>query len=736
MRVTNKNIPTMTVISHINPKENWAIQSNEDHSNGVAKLCSKFASEFGMGTFGKIAGLLHDKGKEKKAFQQHIKRESGLEPQIKVNGDYRHAYVGALIAKQLYPQIYPFLSTQIIGHHRGLYNYTAFECEMSKHEIPSDVTVPEATDTSLMLSELQKIFPNLAEKDFHHLQRVLFSCLVDADFLNTEAFMDEQSALLRQNTATLDNLYPKLHTFLENIKRNAPNTAVNRIRDKVQQRCIATSSRPKRFYSLTVPTGGGKTLSSLLWAILHAKKHGMKRIIIAIPYTSIIVQTASVLKSIFGEENVLENHSNVDPEKIEDEVLLQKMRMASENWDYPIVVTTNVQLFESMMSNKPSKCRRLHNIVNSVIILDEAQTLPIDFLQPIVDTLKTYQKCFGTSVLFTTASQPVLSGVIKGCNPKAQFEGIDHIEEIIPEEYQLHDQLRRVKLEIDTKARTFDEIAKAVSEHERVLCIVNTRKAAKEIFERLPQEGITLHLSRMMCPDHVSETIEEIKTALKDNSNRIIRVIATQLVEAGVDIDFPVVFRQEAGLDSVLQAAGRCNREGKSAICTTYVFSLENATPLGGLARGVSAMKSLSHDNDWFAPSTMTSFFNQLYSRIDNFDKNTIKNFLYKPKEVCYETAAKEFKLIDDDSTSVVVCRKDSLQLVEQIKQNGPSYSLMKKLAKYTVGVRKTDFNALLSAGAIEEVLEGLYVVPDAVAYNHKSGLCTSNHWLDEILYI
>lgn len=724
----------MSIISHINPKENWAIQSNEDHSNGVAKLCSKFASEFGMGTFGKIAGLLHDKGKEKKAFQQHIKRESGLEPHIKVDGDYSHAYVGALIAKQLYPQIHPFLSTQIIGHHRGLYNYTAFECEMSKHEIPSDVTVPDATDTSLMRSELQKI-PRLKGKDFHHLQRMLYSCLVDADFLDTEAFMDRQSASLRQSNITLDELYPKLHTFLENIKRNAPDTVVNRIRDKVQQRCIATSSGPKGFYSLTVPTGGGKTLSSLLWAILHAKKHGMKRIIIAIPYTSIIVQTASVLKSIFGEENVLENHSNVDPESIKNEVLLQKMRMASENWDYPIVVTTNVQLFESMMSNKPSKCRKLHNIVNSVIILDEAQTLPIAFLQPIVDTLKTYQKCFGTSVLFTTASQPVLSGQIRGCNPKAHFEGIDHIEEIIPEEYRLHDQLRRVKLEIDTEARSFDEIAKAISKHERVLCIVNTRKAAKEIFDRLPQEGITLHLSRMMCPDHVTETIEEIKSALKDKNNRIIRVVATQLVEAGVDIDFPVVFRQETGLDSVLQAAGRCNREGKLGICTTHVFCLKDAIPFGGLVKRVSAMVSLPRDSDWFAPSTMKEYFLQVYCR-KTFDEKNIISFLYNRNSLSYEKAAKRFKLIDDNSISVVVCWKDSLQLVEQIKQNGPSYTLMKKIAKYTVGVRETDFKALLSAGAVEEVLEGLYVVSDAAAYNHKSGLSTNNHWLDEVLYI
>ena len=211
-------------------------------------------------------------------------------------------------------------------------------------------------------------------------------------------------------------------------------------------------------------------------------------------------------------------------------------------------------------------------------------------------------------------------------------------------------------------------------------------------------------------------------------------MVATQLVEAGVDIDFPVVFRQVSGLDSVLQAAGRCNREGKMGICTTYVFSLKDTTPFGGLAKRVSAMVSLPRDSDWFAPSTMKEYFLQVYSK-KTFDKKKIKECLYRSKDVCYEKAAKRFKLIDDNSISVVVCWKDSLLLIEQIKQNGPSYSLMKKLAKYTVGVRETDFNALLSAGAVEKVLEGLYVVSDAEAYNHKSGLSISNHWLEEVIY-
>ena len=235
------------------------------------------------------------------------------------------------------------------------------------------------------------------------------------------------------------------------------------------------------FFSLTVPTGGGKTISSIVWAVNHAIKNGMKRIIIAIPYTSIIVQTATVLKSIFGENNVLEHHSNTDFDQCKDSSMRHQMKLATENWNYPIVVTTNVQLFESMFSNKPSACRKLHNLCNSILILDEVQTLPTDFLQPIVDALKCYQKHFGMSILFTTASQPILSGVIEGCNPIASFNGIKSIYEIIPDKMKLHDSLRRVQLEINDKGKTYDEVSNELSQFDMVLCIVNTRKDAKEL---------------------------------------------------------------------------------------------------------------------------------------------------------------------------------------------------------------------------------------------------------------
>ena len=573
--------------------------------------------------------------------------------------------------------------------------------------------------------------------DANHLSRMLFSCLVDADYMDTEWFMDAESARKRINGITLQSLLPILETFIDNLQKRNSESEVNAVRRQVQERCVSMSDVEKGFYSLTVPTGGGKTLSSLSWALRHAVHNGMKRIIIAIPYTSIIVQTASILKQIFGEEAVLEHHSNFNPQSLTGKDMQHKAKLATENWDYPIVVTTNVQLFESMFSNKPSDCRKLHNIANSVIILDEVQTLPTDYLQPIVDALKSYQRMFGISVLFTTASQPVLSGLVEGCNPKAAFQGIDNITEIIPKEYALHDKLRRVCLKIDNAGSSYDEIAERLSRHNKVLCIVNTRNDAREIFERLPKEGLTIHLSRMMCPRHVSKAIQEIKQALSDNSETVVRVVATQLIEAGVDIDFPVVYRQEAGLDSILQAAGRCNREGKLNMATTYVFSLSVEHNLyGSIIDANNARLNMVNVNDWFASEAMTEYFRQLYCRKETFDKKDIKTLLYKHTEMCFAEAAKEFRLIEEAGTTVYVNMDDSLEWVERLKSDGITYSLMKQLSQYSVSIHERDFQKLLSYGAIEEVIEGIYVVNDRAQYDENIGLRLDNHWMNEILTI
>lgn len=731
------------IISHIRVDDEGGLisfQTNEEHSLGVANLAKCFAGAFGMGNWGYVLGLLHDKGKEKYQFQEYIRDVNGIPGHSHYSyAEKAHAYVGGILAKNMYGKSYEnFLSNQIVSHHSGLHDYSDLENIIAK-ALPPDIS--QSID-KIQLNSFPFSFSHLPGNkwmipDVHHLSRMLFSCLVDADYLDTESFMDEESAKMRKNSIKLNDLLPLLELHLEKLQRGSQSSYLNAIRQQVCKRCIELSETQKGFYSLTVPTGGGKTLSSLVWAMRHAIHNGMRRIIIAIPYTSIIVQTASILKRIFGENAVLEHHSNFNPQSIKDISLRHKAKLATENWDYPIVVTTNVQLFESMFSNKPSDCRKLHNIVNSVIILDEVQTLPTDFLQPIVDSLKSYNKMFGVSVLFTTASQPLLSGIIEGCNPHAAFPGIDNIKEIIPPEFVLHDKLRRVKIEFDSTGSTYDEIATDLTKHNRVLCIVNTRKDAQGIYRRLPREGLTIHLSRMMYPKHIARTIDKLKRALSENTDTVIRVVATQLIEAGVDIDFPVVYRQEAGLDSVLQAAGRCNREGMLEIATTRVFSLCKEHNLyGSIKDANNARLNMVNVKDWFAPESMTEYFKQLYGRKETFDKKDIGALLYKPAEMCFAEASEEFRLIEDIGKTVIVTTEESVELVNQLKERGMTYSLVKQLSQYSVSIHEQDFRQLVHYGAIEEVLESVYVVTDMAQYDENIGLRLENHWMNEILTV
>lgn len=706
-------------------------QTLEAHSSRVSELASQFAAEFGCGEIARVMGLLHDKGKEQVEWQKYIQGITGYRKEYAhVKQGPNHAYVGACITQKQYPQIAPLIAQPIAGHHRGLYDYCEY-VEAIKEGIPDDVIVKEKIPFAFPR------FPKMEKYDYHQIVRMLFSCLVDADSLDTEAFMTPEQERLRGCHTTMTVLLGKLESHLQMLRKGAQDTEVNHIRNYVQEQCVKESQGEKGFYSLTVPTGGGKTLASVLWALHHAVKKHHHRIIIAIPYTSIIVQTASTLKRIFGEDNVLEHHSNVNPDNINDKELRERLQLATENWDYPIIVTTNVQLFESLFSNKRSDCRKLHNIANSVIILDEVQTLPLGFYKPIVHTLDTLHRLFGVSVLFTTASQPILTGRIEGANPFASFEALASVREIIPAKTQLHDKLRRVKLNFMEGSQTYGEIATELAKHKRVLCIVNTRRDAKELYDRLPKEGICLHLSRMMCPAHVAATIQHIKEALKVESDEPVRVIATQLIEAGVDIDFPVVYRQEAGLDSILQAAGRCNREGKQEMCTTYVFGLgkEHPLPPGFISQTNNARKGMGQQHDWFAPEAITSYFQQLHSRIDNFDTKQIQELLYKP-ECEFEEAARQFHLIDDQTTSVIINWNGSIDLYQQLLSQGPSYSLMKKLAQYSVNIRERDFHKLQSIGAVEEPFENIYAITNPQFYKADTGLSIDNQWLEETYII
>ena len=728
------------IISHIR-KEDLAIQTNKAHSCGVAERAELFTQALGMPGWGTFLGLLHDKGKEKKDFQTYIRLMNEFPADSRTYQDKTHAYVGALLAKRLFPKGYHFVAYALAGHHAGMPDSYLLE-ELLKKDLPEEVSWDGLPDVPSPPSYLEQMQPS----DLNHLFRMLYSCLVDADYLDTENFMMPGQARLRNNQTSLADLLPKLEVYLQNLAERSADTPVNRIRKQVQDVCRQAAERPSGVYSLTVPTGGGKTLSSILWAMLHAIRQGKQRIILSIPYTSIITQTAAVLKKIFGDDQVLEHHSNlaVDETDVSDETALRK-KLATENWDFPIIVTTNVQLLESMYASHPSACRKLHNIANSVLLFDEVQTLPGERLQPIVDALRTYQRFFGVSLLFTTASQPTLEGVRPG--HQADLLGFEKIEEIVPAAWHLHEKLRRVHLHFCTSPLTYQEISEQLLQHPRVLCIVNTRKDAGEIFSRLGESepgALHFHLSRMMCAEHLDHTLHEIKEALQRDASTPIRVVSTQLVEAGVDMDFPVVYRQEAGLDSILQAAGRCNREGKlPELGRTEVFQIEGRrVPLGTLNYANQARLNMPAPKDWFSPEAMKDYFTHFYHQIPTFDKKeegkdglkwTMQELLYSVKKPMFDTADHVFRLIDSKGYSVVVHYGESDTLMNHLKNGVFDPLLFRRLNRYAVQLNEHDFKAFVEAGMIEPV-QGLYYLSDSAQYHSSVGLKLDNHWIDEIL--
>ena len=714
-----------TYISHLYSDSEWHIQTNSDHCQGVADLASTFASSFGMASWGRMLGLLHDKGKECEGFQAHIKKSSGFDPKAYSSEPSNHSLAGAVIAHSIpeMDDLY-WLSNCIAGHHRGLYNIDELSLKIkeglkaSKHiEIP---------DVKLSLPSL-----NLKPEDSSHLTRMLFSCLVDADWLDTELFMDRSKAEKRGGYATISELKESLDKYLHKLHLDSKGE-LNDLRTKLQNKCREASALSPGFYSLTIPTGGGKTLASIIWGLNHALLNNKKRIIIAIPFTSIIVQTASVLKTIFGEENVIEHHSALNEDNVDDRSLL-----ACENWDAPIIVTTNVQLFESMFSNRPAVCRKLHSICESVVILDEVQCLPLSHFQPILSALKSYRRLFNTSFLFSTATLPIMKGRHAGCSGSV-FEGIEDedITEIIPVKLQLYEKFRRVNIEFLNNSFSYSELAGEFSHFPRMLCVVNTRKHALELYDSLtPIDGVEdFHLSRYMCGAHLLEVLNKVKAILKKEEKGV-RVIATQLIEAGVDIDFPVVFRQICGLDSILQAAGRCNREGRETRGHTYIFELDKERSKGIIGLSSNTMKDLLNiksDIDCFDPESIEFYYNKLYQRIPDFDKNKVDELQKNPFSCQFETISEKFKLIEESGKNIIVNFGDSEQLIEKLKKFGPSRNLTRELGRYSVNVPIHLFKKLDEGGLIEQPYKGFFYIPYKDQYDEKTGLKVNNDFLEQ----
>lgn len=724
----------MNRIAHIRPLEDGSFSNQplfgpNSHLNGVAELAELFAAPFGAQQFAKLAGFWHDLGKYKKDFQDYICKVSGYqneEANEGGSGKVDHTAAGAIYAVEKNPIWGQLLSYLIAGHHTGLPDYFKDKAEGScLHDRLQNKEHLELAKQGSIPSELLNLnFCDHPEKDFcittdngrpdlkqlHLWLRMLYSCLVDADFLDTEKFMSPDINENRGNSLSLIELRKKYDEFMAEKTRNSARTPINEIRAQILRDCRNAAKEKPGFFSLTVPTGGGKTLASMGFALDHAIKYGFSRIIVAIPFTSIIEQTADVLRSVFGEDAVLEHHSNLDPEK---ETV--KSRLATENWDAPIIVTTNVQLFQSLFAAKSSSCRKLHNIVGSVIILDEAQTLPPDYLKPILSVMEGLVDYFKTSIVLCTATQPALEGHIGSMQRGSEggFEGIEKnkVREIMTDA-SLSEKMSRTNVSYIGTIDEWSNLAEKLIEHDQVLCIVNTRKDCRELHSLMP-EG-TIHLSALMCGEHRSKVIADIKNKLKNNE--AVRVVSTQLVEAGVDIDFPVVYRATAGLDSIAQAAGRCNREGLRDKGEVYVFSPVKKAPIGLLRYGEDSFRDMvvstfSNNHIELLPEYFKKYFEKFFYRVISFDKNDIMGYLTKDAarlQIQFRSAAEEFSLIDDRGQKNIIVwysgKYDSRNLLNQIAACGPKRDLMRRLQRFSVNIPEKLWLEYQKAGYISKV--------------------------------
>lgn len=434
--VKTNNCIIDSTLAHVKQDENgnWRLHTLEEHLLEVSRLAGVMANAFGSEAWAELAGLWHDLGKYRPAFQKYICKKSGYDSEAHIeqgNGRVDHSTSGAIHAINELGSVGLVLSYLIAGHHAGLPDWSVAEGGHAalEHRLENgkkcgylDEALAQSIPPNILKGDTPKIKPLGGEEGLHLWMRMLFSCLVDADFLDTEKFMSPEKTVCRAIWPSLSDLKNCFDIYMQNKTMQSKDTVVNKIRAKVLQDCRIASLDSPGIFTLTVPTGGGKTLSSMAFALEHALKHDKKRIIVAIPYTSIIEQTVDIYREIFGDA-VIEHHSNLDPDTESS-----KSRLASENWDAPIIVTTNVQLLESLFAARTSRCRKLHNLVNSIIIIDEAQLLAPELLQPVLDVLRLLTKHYGVTLVLSTATQPALN-TIKNSFGRTILRGFETIHE-------------------------------------------------------------------------------------------------------------------------------------------------------------------------------------------------------------------------------------------------------------------------------------------------------------------
>ena len=683
-----------------------------EHLRGTAKLAGEFAEEFNCKDWGCGCGLMHDIGKYSDKFQKRLNGGSITD----------HATAGAaeLFRRKNYIGAYC-----ISGHHSGLLNggspadgggdatlmgrmkkqledYRAFQ---------SEIGIPEFTNPPLR--PLEKGGFSLA-----FFIRVLFSCLVDADYLDTEAFMSE-GKVKRGGCSTMKELSDKLSSYISPWINSAEQDTVNGRRTSILRACREQGNSPQGLFQLTVPTGGGKTVSSLAFALRHAVEHNLKRIIYVIPYTSIIEQNAGVFKDILGSQNVLEDHCNVTYDNQEE---LIHSQLAAENWDRPVVVTTNVQFFESLFSNKPSKCRKLHNIAKSVIIFDEAQMLPNKYLQPCIRSIGELIYNYHCSAVICTATQPALLQF---------FPTQINAKELCPDVRDQYEFFRRTSFE-KLGEITEEVLEEHIRSHSQALCILNSRKRVQKLYKALADEDGVYHLSTLMYPEHRKRVLDEIRNRLKVEEP--CRVIATSLVEAGVDLDFPAVYRETAGLDSVIQAAGRCNREGKwlKEECSTYVFTLEKTDDIHiptELKLPVSVADQIIRNYEDIASlEAIDEYFRRLYYyKGESLDSKDIVGQMERAARSLlfpFEDIAHQFKIIESNTKTILIDKEEpAAAIAVRIRRGEHSRQLIRDAGLYCVNVYEKDFENLMGAGRLEQLDTEFCLLRNKEQYTEESGL-------------
>jgi CRISPR-associated endonuclease/helicase Cas3 len=719
-------------------RSDGSVHDLRDHLQGTADRSSAFAAKFDSAAIAQLIGLWHDLGKYHPAFQKKMAGAltSALNDEDTLaaagaNAKVDHSTAGALLcAQRLGGPAGLAAALSIASHHAGLPDPSPFKQRLQTRAALLPQTLPhvDAEVRDLDTAAARQLPSHVPAGDglaTEFWTRMLFSALVDADFLDTEAFMSPGQSAQRPTATDLEPLRARLAAHVDALSQAAPPSPVNEARRDVLAQCRARAADAPGLFTLTVPTGGGKTLAAMSFALEHAVHHGLDRVIVAVPYTAIIEQNANVYRAVFGDDAVLEHTSSVEPDH---ETFRNKL--ASENWDAPIIVTTTVQLFESLHARRTSKCRKLHRLARSVIVLDEAQTLPPQLLPTILDMLGRLARDYGATVVSCTATQPALARTDRF------VVGLEGMREIVDAPEALFEQLRRVDVELparDAPPVDWPTLAGLLAREPDVLAIVHRRADAHALTEALDAElggvGETIHLSALQCPEHRTQIVADVKA--RKRRGEAVRVVATQLVEAGVDLDFAVVYRALGGLDALAQAAGRCNREGRRARGRFVVFRAPTEPPPGVLTRAFEAARRLllgQPDVDVLSPGAQRRFFELLYEQFDV--RRDPSGLLEDRRNLRFETTAERFRMIEDDwSAPVVVPFGDGPRLVaaaaREFEQLGfVTRATRRRLQRHTVSIAKRLHDKALARGALVRVAETFTAVqPGLAAYDLRYGL-------------